>query len=237
MADWERETRADYERKGFASRAGFGSRPALLIVDFINGFTDPTTPLGGDFDSEVAATARLLDLFREAQLPVAYTTVAYNHDLSDGGVFVRKVPSLGILLRGSPMTEVDRRLKPAVGETVVEKQYASAFFGTDLDSILRAQAVDTVVVTGCTTSGCVRASALDAMQYGYNSIVVREAVGDRAQGPHEANLFDLDAKYSDVLTLEETVSALRGLAAEGGAGAQAREAFGRWWRQGETASG
>lgn len=237
MADWERETRADYERKGFASRSGFGGRPALLVVDFINGFTDPTTPLGGDFDKEVAATASLLQAFRAAHLPVAYTTVAYNHDLSDGGVFVRKVPSLGILLRGSPMTEVDERLKPAVGEIVVEKQYASAFFGTDLDSQLRAQAVDTVVVTGCTTSGCVRASALDAMQYGYNTIVVRDAVGDRAQGPHDANLFDLDAKYADVISLDETLAALQALSTEGGAGAQAREAFSRWWREGASASG
>jgi len=128
MAEWERDTRADYESKGFAVSSGFGKKPALLVVDFIVGFTDPTSPLGGDFDAEVAVTAQLQTAFRKSGLPIVYTTVEYKEDLSDGGVFVKKVPSLGILRKGSPNCVVDARLKPLPGELVVSKNYASAFF-------------------------------------------------------------------------------------------------------------
>ncbi len=212
MADWERETRADYLNKGFAVSSGFGKKPALLVVDFIVGFTDPDSPLGGDFSSQLAVTAQLQTAFRKSGLPIVYTTVEYKEDLSDGGVFVKKVPSLGILRKGSPNCVVDARIKPLPGEYVVSKNYASAFFGTDLDSYLRARAVDTVVITGATTSGCVRASAVDSLQYAYYTIVVRDGVGDRAQGPHDANLFDIEAKYGDVISGDQVLDYLRGLA-------------------------
>jgi len=230
MADWQHATRLDYERKGFAGRSGYGRSPALLVVDFINGFTDPASPLGGDFGREVAATAQLQERFRRAGLPIVYTTIAYAHDLHDGGLFVKKVPSLAILKRGSPLTEVDKRLRPRAGERVLEKQYASAFFGTDLDGYLRSLSVDTVVMTGCTTSGCIRASAVDSLQYGYHTLVVRDAVGDRAPGPHEANLFDIDAKYADVVSLSNVLDYLRSFAAGDGLAAAARKDFDRWWQ-------
>ena len=228
MHEWTTATRTDYERKGFAARAGFGRKPALLVIDFINGFTDPGTDLGGDFTSEIEATARLQSAFRRAGLPIAYTTVAYHPDLSDGATFVRKVPALGLLIRGTAWTEVDRRLRPEPGEIVAEKQFASAFFGTGLDARLKGFGVDTLVLTGCTTSGCVRASAIDSMQYGYHTIVARDAVGDRAAGPHEANLFDIDAKYGDVVASREVLAWLDG-AGERAAHERATDEFQRWW--------
>jgi maleamate amidohydrolase len=229
MNDWQRETRADYHRKGFASRSGYGRSPALVIVDFINGFTDPTTPLGGDFAWEINATRQLLDAFRGGKLPVFYTTVAYAEDMHDAGVFVKKVPSLAILQHGSPMIEVDQRIAPLAGEKVLTKKYASAFFGTSLDMDLRLLGIDTVLLAGCTTSGCIRASAVDSLQYGYHTVVVREAVGDRAPGPHEANLFDIDAKYGDVVDLADALDYLRSFAGNVDFAARAQEDFDRWW--------
>jgi len=229
MSDWQRDTRADYQRKGFASRSGYGRSPAFVIVDFINGFTDPTTPLGGDFAWQINATRQLLDAFRLAKLPVFYTTVAYAADMHDAGVFAKKVPSLAILQYGSPMIEVDARIKPLPGEKVLTKKYASAFFGTSLDLDLRLLGVDTVILAGCTTSGCIRASAVDSLQYGYQTIVVREAVGDRAPGPHEANLFDIDAKYGDVVELADALDYLRSFGGGVDFAAQAEQNFNRFW--------
>jgi maleamate amidohydrolase len=231
MADWEQQTRQDYENKGFANRSGYGQKPALLIIDFINGFTDPATPLGGDFTSQLAATAKLLEAFRKVGLPIVFTTVAYKPDLSDGGVFVKKVPSLAILQQGSPMVEVDQRIAPWPGELVVEKKYASSFFGTDLDTHLKGLWVDTVIMAGCTTSGCVRASAIDSLQYGYYSVVVREAVGDRAEGPHEANLFDIDAKYADVVDLDEALGYMGTFSKQNGLATRADDDFNTWWNE------
>jgi nicotinamidase-related amidase len=235
MAEWERETRSDYEKKGFARRSGYGRKPALLIVDFINGFTNPATPLGGDFSSEVAVTAGLLKVFRAAALPVVFTTVVYEPDLSDGGVFIKKVPSLGILTRGSPMVDVDERIRPQSGEYVVEKKFASSFFGTDLDSYLKSRGVDTLVITGCTTSGCVRASAVDSLQYGYITLVVSDGVGDRAPGPHEANLFDIDAKYGDVVPSSDVHAYLKSITSGGGFAERVQAEFGDWWNEARRA--
>ncbi len=228
MSDWQQDTLADYQNKGLAERSGFGKRPALLVVDFINGFTDPTSPLGGDFSSEVAATKDLLDVFRAAALPIAFTTIEYDADFRDAGVFIKKVPSLAVLLRGSPMCRIDDRIAPKTGEYIVSKKYASSFFGTNLDTYLRTHGVDTLVITGCTTSGCVRASAVDSLQYGYQTIVVRDACGDRAQGPHEANLFDMDAKYADVISLDEGLNYVRSLGL-GSVGNGAKDSFQQWW--------
>ena len=230
MNDWYETTRAEYVSKGFASRSGYGAKPALLIVDFSNGFTDPASPLGGDFDQQVEVTARLLTKFRKGHLPVVYTTVAYEPDFRDAGVFIKKVPSLSILVQGSHLVEIDDRIAPLKGESVIVKKYASAFFGTELDKYFRGLEVDTVVITGCTTSGCVRASAVDSLQYGFYTVVVREGVGDRAQGPHEANLFDMDAKYCDVESEHDVLAYLTSLVEEGGLAAEADNQFRQWWQ-------
>ncbi|MEM7190713.1 MAG: isochorismatase family protein, partial [Pseudomonadota bacterium] len=196
---------------------GYGVRPGLLIVDFINGFTDPTSPLGGNFDSQLDATNDLLAAFRAQDLPIAYTLVEYEHDYSDAGVFIEKVPSLGILKKGSPMCDVDDRIAPRPGEYIVSKRYASSFFGTQLNEWFKGDGVDTCVIVGCTTSGCVRASAVDSLQNGYRTVVVRDGCGDRAEGPHEANLFDIDAKYGDVISLQDCLAYVNGLAAQAAA--------------------
>ncbi len=193
-----------YKERGFANRVGFGTSPALLIVDFINAFTDVSCPLGSDLDKEVAATKQILESFRGQNLPVHFTTTAYDEAFISAGVFIKKVPSLAHLKTGTPLIEIDGRIKPKPGEVVWTKQYASAFFGTALAAALTAQKVDTLIITGCTTSGCVRASAVDSCQHGFRTIVVEECVGDRSQNAHEANLFDLNAKYADVVSLEES---------------------------------
>ena len=226
---WQAATGAEYERKGFSSRSGYGTRPALLIVDFINGFTDPGTGLGGDYGAELAVTAKLLDEFRARALPVFFTTVAYEPHLRDGGHFVAKVPALSILVKGSDWVNVDERIRPRPSEPVVLKKYASAFFDTRLEVELQGLGVDTVVIVGCTTSGCIRASAIDSMQNGFHTVVVRDAVGDRAQTPHEVNLFDIDAKYGDVVSSRDVLEYLRGLGERGGLGATAGDEFQRWW--------
>ena len=229
MGNWQSATGAEYERKGFSARSGYGTRPALLVVDFINGFTDPGTGLGGDFGAELAVTAKLLAEFRARALPVFFTTVAYEPHLRDAGQFVEKIPALSILIKGSEWVKVDDRIRPRPAERVVLKKYASAFFDTTLDMELRGLGVDTVVMAGCTTSGCIRASAVDSMQHGFHTVVVRDAVGDRAETPHEVNLFDIDAKYGDVVSSGEVLGYLRGLGHSGGLGATAGDEFQRWW--------
>ena len=195
--------------EGFAGRAGFGERPALVVVDVNRGFTDPVSPLVCDLDDCVAGIARLLDAFRRAGLPVVFTTVCYD-DLGKqaAAVFIEKVPALLVLEPGSPWVEIDPRIAPAESEPVLSKHFASAFFGTTLASLLATAGCDTVVVTGASTSGCVRATALDAMQHGYRVVVPREAVGDRNQAAHEANLYDLDTKYADVVSVDEVLGYL-----------------------------
>ena len=229
MGNWQSATGAEYERKGFSARSGYGTRPALLVVDFINGFTDPGTGLGGDYSAELAVTAKLLAEFRSRALPVFFTTVAYEPHLRDAGQFVEKVPALSILIKGSEWVKVDDRIRPRPAERVVLKKYASAFFDTTLDMELRGLGADTVVMAGCTTSGCIRASAVDSMQHGFHTVVVRDAVGDRAETPHEVNLFDIDAKYGDVVSSGEVLGYLRGLGHSGGLGATAGDEFQRWW--------
>ncbi|MBI1761011.1 MAG: isochorismatase family protein [Acidobacteria bacterium] len=202
-----------YKSRGLAQRVGFGARPALLIVDFIKGFTDLASPLASNLDKEIAATKKALNAARKLKLPIAFTTVEYDAGFRDAGVFIKKVPSLAVLKKGSTWVEVDDRLKPRANEHVLVKKYASAFFGTALASTLTAAGVDTLLLAGCTTSGCVRASAVDGCQHGFRTIVIEECVGDRAQGPHLANLFDINAKYGDVITLAETLAYLKTVAA------------------------
>ena len=229
--DWQSRAGDEYRRKGFSARSGYGTSPALLIVDFINGFTDPGTGLGGDYSAELSVTAKVLEAFRSRALPVFFTTVAYEPHLRDGGIFVEKVPALGILVRGSEWVNVDDRIRPRPSERVIEKHYASAFFDTRLDVELRGLGVDTVIMAGCTTSGCIRASAVDSLQYGFRTVVMRDAVGDRAKEPHEVNLFDIDAKYGDVVPSREVLRFLRGLGESAGIGGSADESFLRWWNR------
>lgn len=194
---------------GFHGRAGFGRRPALVVVDLNRGFTDPASPLRCDLEDVIAANARLLEAFREAELPVVFTTVAYDEQGKQAAkVFIEKIPALLSLQPGHEWVEIDPRIAPLAGEGVLTKHFASAFFGTTLASLLASAGADTVVVTGASTSGCVRATALDALQHGYRVVVPREAVGDRNPAAHEASLYDLDTKYADVVTLEETLAYL-----------------------------
>ena len=211
-----------YKKKGLAARVGFGQRPALLIVDFIEGFTNLESPLAGNFDSEVRATARLLAAARRVGAPVLFTTTSYDEGMLEAGVFVRKVPSLKTLRAGSTWVRIDGRLRPRANEIVVDKKYASAFFGTALGSTLRALSIDTLIVTGCTTSGCVRATVVDGLQHGFRVIVPRECVGDRAAGPHEANLIDIDGKYGDVEPLSKVLRHLGKPVRPGGPGRSPR---------------
>ncbi len=237
MDETHRRTFDDYRQKGLAARCGFGTRPVLLIVDFINGFTDPSSPLGGPLGHEIEETGKILEAFRRASLPVIYTTIAYRANLRDAGRWIRKIPGLEILKKGTRMVEVDGRILPLAGETVIEKKQASAFYGTDLDAILKSRGIDTIVMTGCTTSGCIRASAIDSIQYGYYTAVVADAVGDRADGPHQANLFDIDAKYGDVISTSEALNYVASAATSGGFGSEADNAFRQWWNQASQAGG
>ena len=200
--------------EGFGERQGAGTRPALVVVDLVNGFTNPESPLYCDADAAVAATARLLDAARAAGAPVAFTTVEYDEaGARVARAFLAKVPALRTLAPGSPWPAIDARIAPRPGEPVLVKLFASAFFGTPLAAMLAAHGADTVVVTGASTSGCVRATVVDALQHGYRVVVPREGVADRAAGPHDAALFDIDAKYGDVVGLAEAEALLRGAAA------------------------
>jgi maleamate amidohydrolase len=194
-----------------------GSRPAVLVIDFSCGFTDPESTLGSDMTGAVEQTRRLLDAARAKGLPVIYTTIGFDPSLKDGGLWMQKVPSLADLQVGGRWVEIDPRLEPRDDETIVLKKGASGFFGTNLASILVSQGVDSVVLCGATTSGCIRATAIDLLQYGWPTIVPRECVADRAQAPHEANLFDIQAKYADVVSVEEALEYVAGVPSAGAA--------------------
>jgi nicotinamidase-related amidase len=199
---------------GFHGRAGFGERPALVVVDLNLGFTDRESPLACDLDGVVDAVAELLDEARRAGLPVVYTTVAYDEGARrSAAAFIDKVPALLTLEAGSRWVEIDPRVAPRPGEPVLTKLFASAFFGTTLATLLASSGCDGLVVTGASTSGCVRATVVDSLQHGYRPAVPREAVGDRNPAAHEANLYDIDAKYGDVVSLAETVARFEELVA------------------------
>jgi maleamate amidohydrolase len=202
------DARAIYSRSGIGGRVGLGERPGVLVVDLQNGFTDPASALGGDLDDVVAATASLLTVARRYGLPVAYTAVEFQEGHLDRLVWLRKMPGLASLIAGSRWCEIDERVKPGPGEPVFGKQAASAFFGTSLVSFLLSAGVDSLIVTGCVTSGCVRASVVDAVSWGLRTIVPAECVGDRAAGPHDWNIFDMDSKYADVESLDSVIDAL-----------------------------
>lgn len=202
----------DYRKHGLAARVGFGKRAALLVIDFVCAYTTPGSPLyaAPGVPDAVTASVPVLTAARQAGIPVIYTTVAYAPDGRDGGIFLEKVPALRQLTNDSPLAQIVPELPPVAGELVVEKKYASAFFGTHIAATLTAQRIDTVILVGCSTSGCIRASAVDGMQHGFRVIVPRECVGDRAPEPHEANLFDIDGKYGDVVSVAEVLAYLGG---------------------------
>jgi maleamate amidohydrolase len=202
----DEQARQVYAKAGLGERVTLGSRPAVLVVDFSCGFTDPACTLGSDLTAEVEATKRLLDAAREQGIPVIYTTIGFEPSLKDGGLWLQKVPALGDLQMGGQWVEIDPRLEPRADETVIAKKGASAFFGTNLASVLVSQRVDSVILCGATTSGCIRATAVDLLQYGWPTLVPRECVGDRAKAPHDANLFDIQAKYADVVGLEDALA-------------------------------
>jgi maleamate amidohydrolase len=197
-----------YEKQSFGRSIGFGRRSALLIVDFTVGFNDPGLFGGGNIDPAIRRTVGLLAFFRSRKLPVAFTRVVYADDGSDAGVLGLKVPSLRMLTEAHPAGQIVPQLEPTKNEYIVRKQHASAFFGTSLAPWLMHQGADTVVVAGCTTSGCVRASVVDAGAHNFRPVVARDCVGDRALGPHQANLFDMAQKYADVLDAGEIMEEL-----------------------------
>lgn len=214
MSTDERDSEQFFRNRGFGLKIGFGAKPAILSIDFINAFTDASMPLGADLTAEIAAAREVLEAGRAAGVPIIHTSVSYDDaDLVDAGVWALKQAGTTTLRSGTPAVELDERVGFQPGEQILVKKYASAFFGTDLVPRLVSQGVDTVIVLGCTTSGCVRASSVDAVQNGFRPIVVREAVGDRSPRAHEQALFDLEQKYADVVSLVEAVAYLRSTAA------------------------
>ncbi|MGH3010299.1 MAG: isochorismatase family protein [Gaiellaceae bacterium] len=195
---------------GFHGRGGgIGERPALVVVDMSVGFTDPQSPLACDLEQVVDAVGLLIEAARRAGVPVIYTTVAYDEEgRRRAAAFIEKVPALLTLEAGSRWVEIDSRLAPEPGEPVLRKLHASAFFETELAELLAASGRDSVIVAGASTSGCVRATAVDSLQHGYRTIVPREAVGDRNPDAHAANLYDIDAKYGDVVPLVDVLARL-----------------------------
>jgi maleamate amidohydrolase len=204
---------ANYARAGFHSRIGFGRRPALILIDFVMAYYTPGSPLfaGEGVQTALDSALRVLEVARRAGVPRIFTNVVVLPGGFDGGIFYRKAPATKAFEAGSPLGAWPPGLLPQPGELVISKQYPSAFFGTSLASTLTANGIDSLILTGITTSGCVRATCVDTMSFGFIPIVVREGVGDRAEGPHEANLFDMNAKYADVLPEAEVIAYLRGL--------------------------
>jgi maleamate amidohydrolase len=207
------DARALYARKGLGSRIGWGTWPAIIVVDMTNGFTDPTSPVGADLANVIDETNRVLAVARKLAVPVIFTSIAYEDPDVEGGHWVRKIPALRVLRKGTPTVDVDVRLNQKPGEPVIYKCYTSAFFGTHLQALLQHLRVDTLVVCGTSTSGCIRATACDAVQLGFRCIVPETAVGDRAHAPHRANLFDIDSKYADVMPIQDVLEGIQRVAA------------------------
>ena len=201
----------NYAAGGFGWSLQPGRRPALLVIDFVRAYLVEDSPLYAGVETARAAAQTLVEAARSARIPVLHSNVQYQPGGRDGGVFFRKVPALKCFESGChpDLAAFAAGLEPVAGETVVTKQYASAFFGTSLASTLTALGVDTLLIAGVSTSGCVRASAVDACQHGFIPLVVREAVGDRHTAPHEANLFDLQAKYAEVVGLDQALQYLQ----------------------------
>jgi maleamate amidohydrolase len=202
----------DYLSHGFNQRLGFGDRPALIVIDFVDAYLVEGSPLYAGVEKPLESATRILEAARAAGIPIIFTVVEHAAEGAGGGIFARKVKGLETLAMGSPLGAIAAPLTPIDGEPVVSKKYASSFFGTSLATDLTVLGRDCVILIGLSTSGCVRATAVDAMQHGFIPLVVRDAVGDRRPEPHEAALFDLDAKYADVVSEAETLAYLARLA-------------------------
>jgi maleamate amidohydrolase len=200
-----------YRAQGFGGRVGIGARPALCVVDFVEGFVDPKVFGGGNIIAAVANAVPLLAAARRCGLPVAFSRVVYAADGSDDCAFVRKVPALAKLTEDAPDSQIVAELKPKSNELILRKTQPSAFFGTTYADHLRSRDIDTVIVSGCTTSGCVRATVVDAMSHNFRTIVARDCVGDRSLAAHRANLFDMEQKYADVIDSKLIIAALEAL--------------------------
>jgi maleamate amidohydrolase len=198
---------ANYARAGYHASQVWGRKPALILIDFAHAYYDPAAPLYGGEGVRTAldCALRLREVARGCGIPTILTEVKYRKGGADGGVFFRKAPPLSCFVEGEPTQAFEAGLVPYDDEFVVTKQYPSAFFGTSLAASLTAAGVDTLVLTGITTSGCVRATCVDSMSHGFITLVVREGVGDRDPRPHEANLYDMSAKYADVVS-EATIA-------------------------------
>jgi maleamate amidohydrolase len=200
-----------YNAQGFGGSVGIGARPALCIVDFVEGLVDPKVFGGGNIAAAVANTVRLLAAARQCGLPIAFSRVVYAEDSSDDCVFVRKVPGLAKLTERAPAGQIVSELRPKPNELILRKTQPSAFFGTNYAEHLRHHGIDTLIVTGCTTSGCVRATVVDAMSHNFRTIVARDCVGDRSLAAHQANLFDMEQKYADLVDANAIIAALAAL--------------------------
>ncbi|WP_323799368.1 isochorismatase family protein [Parasphingorhabdus sp.] len=198
-------------RRAYDNKVGFGQRPALIMIDFCQGYFDSNCDLYADVDNALASALRVREAAHAAKIPVILTNVSYHPSAIDGGRFFEKAAPLRYFIEGNPMAAFAKGLEPREEELVITKQYPSAFFGTSLASTLTAIGVDSVLLTGLTTSGCVRASCVDAMSHGFRTAVIAEACGDRHEAPHQANLFDMNAKYADVVSEEETTGFLQRL--------------------------
>ncbi|WP_116051364.1 isochorismatase family protein [Amycolatopsis palatopharyngis] len=199
----------DYRAAGFSGRLGCGRRPAVLAVDLVQAYLTAGSPLHAPVEAAVAASARLVASARAARLPVLFTRVTYQPGGVDGGLFWQKIPSLRVFEEGNPLGAFTADPAPNEGDPVISKQYASAFHGTSLAATLTTAGIDTLFICGLTTSGCIRASATDALQHGFRPLVVADACGDRDPRLHEANLLDLGAKYADVLRLDEALTLIQ----------------------------
>ncbi|MDQ0456752.1 isochorismatase family protein [Rhizobium paknamense] len=193
-------------RIAYGNRVGFGKRPALVLIDFAKAYFEPDCVLYADVDAALASALRLRAAAHAAHIPVVLTEVTYQPGGRNGGRFFEKAKPLACFVKGEKTAEFAEGLVPGPEDIIVSKQYPSAFFGTSLSSTLTAMGIDTVVLTGLTTSGCVRASCVDSMSHGFITAVVRDACGDRHPAPHEANLFDMNAKYADVVSEAETLA-------------------------------
>ncbi len=201
---------ANYAR-AFGRRVGFGDKLALIVIDMVQAYFDPSCDLYMGSDTSLASTLRVRAAARAAGVPVIFTNVVYHPTGLDGGRFFEKSKPLRYFLQGNPMGGWPSGLSPEPDELVISKQYPSAFFGTSLASTLTAMGIDGVMLTGVSTSGCVRATCVDAMSHGFRTAVIADACGDRHEAPHKANLFDMNAKYADVVSEAEVVAHLEGL--------------------------
>lgn len=196
---------AFFEQRGFGGRLGFGARPALLVIDLAKSFTDPAMPLGSDLSGQIEATNILARAARQKGVPVIFSMVRYEDpNVRDAGIWYQKMRGQSTLQAGGEGYQLDSRLERADDDVLLYKKYASCFFGSDLTSRLVGYGIDTLIMTGTSTSGCVRSTAVDAVQLGFRPMVVAEGVGDRSAASHQQSLFDIDTKYGDVVSLEET---------------------------------